>query len=112
AGKQATKRSDLYSPGAVLYNLLPGRAPFEGASTVEVLHKHLYAQFDRPQKLVPEIPHDLDEVICQLLEKDPSRRPADGLVLHRQFDSVRRKLERKAHLTSVSGPSDRTVVEN
>jgi serine/threonine-protein kinase len=112
AGKQATKRSDLYSLGAVLYNLLTGRAPFEGASTVEVLHKHLYAQFDRPQKLVPEIPHDLDEVICQLLEKDPSRRPADGLVLHRQFDSVRRKLERKAHLTSVSGPSDRTVVEN
>jgi serine/threonine-protein kinase len=96
----------------VLYNLLTGHPPFEGTSTVDILHKHLYGQFVRPQKLVTEIPHDLDEVICQLLEKDPARRPPDGLVLHRQLDSIRRKQERKAYLTRVSGPEERTVAEN
>jgi serine/threonine-protein kinase len=112
AGKQATKRSDLYSLGAVLYTLLAGRPPFQGQSSAELLHKHLYSQFDRPIKILPDLPHDLDEIICQLLEKDPSRRPADGLVLHRQLDSIRRKLDRKSNLTHVEPTNERTVADN
>src|SRR5262249_37964567 len=41
-------------------------------------------------------PADLDDVVCELLEKDPSRRPADGMVLYRRLDGLRRKLEYKA----------------
>src|SRR5262245_21144901 len=89
AGKPVTKRSDLYSLGAVLYALLTGRTPFQGKTPVELLHKHQFGQFDRPARLVPETPHDLDEIICQLLEKDPAKRPADAGVLHRQLDRVR-----------------------
>jgi serine/threonine-protein kinase len=111
-GKQSTKRSDLYSLGVVLYTLLTGRTPFEGQSTAEILHKHLYGQFSRPNKLVPEIPPDFDEVVCQLLEKDPAKRPPDGLVLYRQLDSIRRKLERKSQMTRVGSPTDPTVAEN
>jgi hypothetical protein len=95
-GKPVTKRSDLYSLGVVLYTLLTGRTPFEGDNLVDMLHKHRYAQFDLPHKLVPELPHDLETVVCQLLAKDPAERPADGLVLHRQLDRIRRKHERKA----------------
>src|SRR5262249_9218418 len=111
AGKQATKRSDLYSLGVVLYTLLTGRTPFEGITSAELLHKHLYAQFDRPIKLLPQTPHDLDELICQLLEKGPSRRPADAMVLHRQFDSIRRKQERKAIQTQPEAVDRPTVAE-
>ncbi|HEV3084998.1 MAG TPA: serine/threonine-protein kinase [Gemmataceae bacterium] len=111
-GKQATKRSDLYSLGVVLYHLLTGRPPFEGRSTAELLHKHAYGQFDRPIKIVLDLPHDLDEVVCQLLEKDPSRRPADGLVLQRQLDSMRRKLERKSQHTLAPTSDAATVAEN
>jgi hypothetical protein len=111
-GKQSTKRSDLYSLGVVLYTLLTGRTPFEGHSTAEILHKHLYGQFSPPMKLVPEVPHDFDEVICQLLEKDPAKRPADALVLHRQLDSIRRRMERKSSMTSPGTPTDATVAEN
>src|SRR5262245_34570162 len=46
AGKPVTKKSDLYSLGVVLYSLLTGRLPFEGATFVDLLHKHRYAQFD------------------------------------------------------------------
>src|SRR5439155_26911532 len=46
-----------------------------------------------------ELPFEIDELVCQLLEKDPARRPADGLVLLKQLERVRRKLERKANPT-------------
>src|SRR5437588_3978265 len=65
SGKQATKRSDLYSLGVVLYTMITGRTPFEGQGTADILHKHLYAQFDPPKKIVPEIPYELDEIVSQ-----------------------------------------------
>jgi serine/threonine-protein kinase len=92
AGKPVTRRSDLYSFGVVLYTLLTGRTPFEG-EVLDLLHKHRFAQFDRPGRLAPEIPADFDDIVCELLEKDPSRRPADGMVLYRRLDRLRRKIE-------------------
>jgi serine/threonine-protein kinase len=95
AGKPVTRRSDLYSLGVVLYTLATGRTPFEG-EPLDLLHKHRFGQFDRPIRLVPDIPHELDEIIRDLLEKDPSRRPADAMVLFRRLDSLKRKLAYQA----------------
>jgi serine/threonine-protein kinase len=108
AGKPVTKRSDLYSFGVVLYTLVTGRTPFEGTSMVDLLHKHRFAQFDRPQKLVPELPYEFDQVICHLLEKDPARRPGDGMVLQRMLESIRRKQERKVQATMAGTPGEAT----
>jgi hypothetical protein len=58
---------------------------------------------DRPQRLVPEIPHDVDGLVMQLLEKDPARRPPDGLVLLRQLERLRGKYERKQGLETMTG---------
>jgi serine/threonine-protein kinase len=99
SGKPVSKRSDLYSLGTVLYTLLTGRPPFLGESFIDLLHKHRYGQFDRPVKVVPDLPYEIDEVVCQLLEKDPAQRPPDCLVLGRQLDTIRRKLERKGRAT-------------
>jgi serine/threonine-protein kinase len=111
SGKPVTKRSDLYSLGVVLYTLLVGRPPFEGSSVLDLLHKHRYAQFDKPQKIVPEIPYEIDEVVCTLLEKDPAKRPPDCLVFYKQLDSLRRKLERRLQPTEMVGATDATVAE-
>src|SRR5262249_39101963 len=85
--------SDLYSLGVVLYTLLTGQTPFTGNSLPDLLHKHIYARFDPPEKVVPEVPPEFAAVICQLLEKDPSKRPPDGQVLFKRLDSIRRRLE-------------------
>jgi serine/threonine-protein kinase len=112
AGKPVTKRSDLYSLGVVMYTLLTGRTPFVGESVLDLLHKHRFGQFDRPQKLVPEIPYELDEVVCLLLEKDPGDRPADGAVLQRILDSIRRKQERRLGPTMATNPREPTLAYN
>jgi len=112
AGKPVNKRSDLYSLGVVLYTLLTGKPPFEGETFVELLHKHRYGQFDRPQRRVPEIPYELDDVVCQLLEKDPNKRPPDCQVLGKQLEALRRKLERKSQPTQENAPQAQTIAEN
>jgi serine/threonine-protein kinase len=112
AGKVVGKRSDLYCLGCVLYMLLTGRPPFVGNTYVELLHKHRYGQFDRPQKFVPDLPAEVDEIICQLLEKDPDKRPRDAMVLFKQLDTIRERLERQAHVTSADNRDAKTQAEN
>jgi tRNA A-37 threonylcarbamoyl transferase component Bud32 len=112
AGKVVGKRSDLYCLGCVLYVLLTGRTPFTGTSYVELLHKHRYGQFDRPHKYVPDLPPEFEELVCQLLEKDPDKRPRDALVFYKQLDSISRKLARKGYKTSADIQHLSTLAEN
>lgn len=111
-GKPATKRSDLYSLGVVLYRMLTGWVPFQGNSTAELLHKHVYARFDRPGKRVTEIPAEFDELVCKLLEKDPAKRPADALVLQRELEFIKKKNERRTQPTQVYPTDHKTIVES
>ncbi len=103
-GQRATPRSDLYSLGAVLYAMLTGRPPFNGSTTGEILQKHQFGQFDRPGRFVPAIPRLLDELVCQLLEKDPAKRPADALVLIRRLEHIRARMDQAEQLEDAETP--------
>src|SRR5579862_1521799 len=92
-GRRITKRSDLYSLGAVMYVMLTGRPPFSGKTTLDVIHKHKYSQFDRPRLILPELPYWVDEVVCQLMEKDPEKRFADAYVVNRKLQEILRKVD-------------------
>lgn len=92
-GQRATKKSDLYSLGAVMYAMLTGRPPFTGKTTIEVLQKHRFSQFDAPRLILPDIPIWLDDVVCQLLEKDPDKRFPDAYVLSLRLKEIPRKVE-------------------
>lgn len=92
-GQRCTPRSDLYALGAVMYTMLTGRPPFTGETTAELLRKQQYGQFDLPSRYAPDMPASLEELVCQLLEKDPGRRPPDALVVLRRLEQVLAKAE-------------------
>lgn len=100
-GKRVTKQSDIYSLGAVMYVMLTGRPPFTGKSTLDIVQKHKYGQFDSPRRIVPEIPHWLDSVVCQCLAKDPKDRFPDAYVLSLRLQEIPKKVE-----MAVSGTID------
>jgi urea transport system substrate-binding protein len=77
-GQELDFRSDLYSFGAVLYALCSGQAPFHGDSVMAVLTA-LAVDTPKPlHELNPEVPAPLADLIMQLLEKDPAKRPANA----------------------------------
>lgn len=92
-GQRASRRSDLYSLGAVMYVMLTGRPPFTGPSANDILQKHQFGQFDKPSRYVPELPRLLEELVCQLLEKDPAKRLPDALVVMRRLEQIRTRMD-------------------
>jgi serine/threonine-protein kinase len=73
-GAPVDPRSDLYSLGIVLYEMLTGKVPFTGDTPVEIAMKHLSQVPDPPSKLRSDVPHDLDAVVMRALAKDPDQR--------------------------------------
>src|SRR5438874_10151410 len=73
-GASVDARSDLYSLGILLYEMLTGKVPFTGEAPVEIAMKHLSAIPEPPSKLRPEVPHDLDAVVMRAIAKDPDER--------------------------------------
>ncbi|MFM7068493.1 MAG: PASTA domain-containing protein, partial [Actinomycetes bacterium] len=86
-GLPVDQRSDLYSLGVVLFEMVTGRTPFTGETPLAIAYKHVQDQPPSPSTIVPAIPSGLEAVIMKLLRKRPEDRYASA-------DDVRADLRR------------------
>lgn len=87
-GRPVDHRSDLFSLGTLLYEMLSGVLPFKGDSAVETLTRICSAKEKPLGRLVPEVPERLSRLVGRLLEKEPSRRPADARQVVAELDRL------------------------
>jgi serine/threonine protein kinase len=93
-GERVDGRADIFAAGCVLYQMLTGRAPFEGPTAASVIEKTLYTFPPDPSKVREDVPHTLDRVVGRAMKKDPDDRYNNvtqlqqDLLNHEQFAYV------------------------
>ena len=96
---EITNKSDLYSLGAVMYELLTGFRPFRAGNLSKLLHQIVYATPPPIHTLRPDIPEDLENVVASSLQKDPEKRYRSGLDFAAELTRVHQKL--RAHYARI-----------
>jgi serine/threonine-protein kinase len=96
-------RSDVYSAGVVLFELLTGRQPFTGDNPLSVAYKHVSQDVPAPSSLVPGIPPAVDQLVLAATSRDPALRHADAREFGRAVRQVREGTGEPSGLTGVMG---------
>jgi serine/threonine protein kinase/beta-lactam-binding protein with PASTA domain len=91
-GKQADTRSDIYSVGIMLYEMLTGQQPYDGDVPIQVAYKHVNETVGPPSALVPGLAAEVDELVQWCTAKDPENRPVDGNALLQELRHIRTNL--------------------
>lgn len=84
-GEPADPRTDLYAAGVVLYELLVGRVPFTGETSVAIAYKHLQDRMPVPSSANPMVPDSLDEVVAHATAKDRVQRVASAEQMRKEL---------------------------
>ena len=84
-GEPADPRTDLYAAGVVLYELLVGRVPFTGETSVAIAYKHLQDRMPVPSSANPMVPDSLDEVVAHATAKDREQRVASAEQMRKEL---------------------------
>ena len=91
-GRPVSARTDLYSLGSVLFELLAGHPPFRGKSLPDVIHMVRYVEAPLVSQFTTDVPDELERIIAQLLKKDPQERIPTALALSNYLQAMEHAL--------------------
>lgn len=119
SGQKVDGRSDIFSLGAVFYEMLVGRPPFVGDDLNAVLYQVLHGAPPLPSSFIPNLPHGFDRIVARALAKNPDKRyqsVAEMGTALRKYRRVARMVQKElleANATQLPlGPGDTTVQVN
>ena len=110
-GSKIDYRSDLYSLGVVMYEMLTGRPPYDGETPVSVAIQHINAQAVTPRSLNPQIPIGLEQITMHAMAADPDDRYSSATEMLYDLDEFRRNpnISFSAAAASVPHTTERTA---
>ena len=85
-GDMTDERSDIYSIGVMLYEMLTGQKPYDGDNPVSVALKHMEEDPKAPREIVPAIPEALEEIVLHAMERDPAKRYQSAAEMIKDID--------------------------
>src|SRR5579883_2920570 len=106
-GRPLDRRSDIFSFGAILYEMATGRRPFIGGSSLSTIAKILSEDPPPPGELVPGIPQELEKLILRCLRKDPARRYQSMADLKVALEDLQAERQSEAAPARVAGEESR-----
>ena len=91
-GRAADARSDIYSVGIMLYEMITGKQPFDGEVPIQVAYQHVNSAVEAPSAKVPGLAAEVDELVQWCTARDPEQRPVDGNALLSELRHIRTNL--------------------
>jgi serine/threonine-protein kinase len=85
-------RSDVYSAGIVLYEMLTGQKPFTGETSMEIAYQHVHRDVPAPSEKVPALSPMVDAIVARATHRDPAQRPADAAAMLSEVTGVAQRM--------------------